>query len=143
MYTPLRAGGFGFPVLAYRLGVRLLQSLLLCLNARSALVRGAFRVLLQGRDPVRCTEHDLPRVRAVMAEVGVQFSLPPYVGILPAPRHDAVRASYAGGPVAIVLDGSVAGERLSWAALVASPEGLLATTCGSLLADHPSSWAAE
>ena len=99
-------------MLVYRLGLRLLWSLLLCLNARSTLVRVSFRALLSGPPPVRCTEHDLPRVRAMMAEVGIQFSLPPYVGISPAPRCDVLRMAYVGGPVALVSDGSVAGERL-------------------------------
>ena len=78
-----------------------------------------------------------------MAEVGPSFAQPPYKEAQPAPRRDDVWAPNAGGPVALVSDGSVAGDRMGWAALVASPTGVLATTCGKLLAGQPSSWVAE
>ena len=45
-----------------------------------------------------------------------------------------------GGPVVIVSDGSVCGERLGWGA---SADRVLATTRGELLADCPSSLAVE
>jgi hypothetical protein len=45
--------------------------------------------------------------------------------------------------VTVISDGSVAGTRMGWAALVATPSGVLAHTSGALVADLLSSWAAE
>ena len=65
------------------------------------------------------------------------------MGAAAAAREDVIVSAYSRGPVIVVSDGSVRENQLGWGALVASPLGILAHTAGGVLADTPSSWAAE
>ena len=115
----------------------------MCLIARSVLVGMSFRVLLLAEGPIVCPGHDLLRVHDMLHDAELTFSPPPYRGVPSAPRRDSFLRTYICGLVVIVSDGFVCGERLEWGALIASADGVLATTSGELLADCPSSWAAE
>ena len=142
LYAPLRSGGFGVPHLAHRLDLRYLLGALSALNSRNSLVRGSTRALLVDPHLDKLPGNDLCCLRRQLQALGCTISLPPH--LLPAAREDhLVRRAYTGGPVILVSDGSAPPGRLGWGAVVADKDGVLASTSGGLLVDHPTSWAAE
>jgi hypothetical protein len=125
-------------VIARRLELRLVRSLLDSLNARSVLVRRSFTTFL-GEPSASVAGHEMPALLVHLGEAGLLHILPPYTGWDAAGHNDVLLAPYVAGPVTVVSDGPVAGARMEWVALVATPCGVLAHTSGALVADLQSS----
>lgn len=80
----------------------------------------------------------------LMAEpLGLSIVHPPSAAIAPMDLNITRVRDYAGGPVALISDGSSQPGRVGWGAVIADPWGVLAEAHGGVCCDVAYSWAAE
>ena len=131
------------PRLLLRFELQFVATVVGALNSRNTLTRESVRALVGTPDLLRVAHGDVDEFLSLLRQFDLVVSLPPHRRVGAAARTDVVRNPYEGGTGAVFSDGLVCGRAMGWGAVVLSSAKVLGTTSGGLVADCPSSWAAE
>lgn len=143
LYAPLMAGGFGFPNLNTRFSLRFVQGIIKSLMSRNAWVSGTTRWLISRPAELKIQGNDAAAFHELCSRWALGVALPPHMVIQPTSPSVRILRSYANTDVCLVSDGSSPEGVLSWGALLAHEEGIIATCHDGIKCDISYSWAAE
>ena len=146
-WMPVASRGFGFPHLYSRMQLRHIQGYLRAMDSRSVLSRENVRALSHPGCWKGLGSPDRERLFHTMAEACLEVCVLLAAMAQPAAVDARAYTPYGSGGVLLVADGAMEttpdGNTLSWGALVADAQGVLATAASGVLTWAESPWAAE
>ena len=147
LWMPVAGGGFGFPHLYSRVGLRDVHGFLRAMDSRSVLVRENVRALRHPDHWKGLDGLDQERLLHTMAKTHLEVHVLPAATAQPAAVDTPVYRRYESAGVLLAVDGAMEvtpdGATLGWGALVADAAGVLATVASRVLTRASSPWAAE